>query len=76
MIYFEDLWDLIHNIAVPLEVVDCFGKELAYYSNADDILQDFHFFEGCLVDSISAYSHKFIITLDVDGKEFNLPWIK
>ena len=53
MIYFEDLWDLILTIAVPLELVDRNGEVIAYYNNADAISQDFDLVEGRLVRNIS-----------------------
>lgn len=64
MIYFEDLWDLILTIAVPLEIVDCKGEVMAYYNNADAILQDFDLVEGHLVRNISMLKNKFQIMLN------------
>lgn len=74
MIYFDDLWDLIHTIAVPLEIVDCSGNEIAYYSTADAVLNDFQFFEVCLVRNISAFRDKFQIMLNAEAGELDLPW--
>lgn len=45
MIYFDDLWNMILTIAVPLEIVDYSGNGIAYYSTADAVLNDFQFFE-------------------------------
>ncbi len=64
MIYFEDLWDLILTIAVPLELVDRNGEVIAYYNNADAISQDFDLVEGRLVRNISMLKNKFQIMLN------------
>lgn len=74
MIYFEDLWDLILTIAVPLEIVDCKGEVVAYYDNADALSHDFDLVDGRLVRNISMLKNKFQIMLDIDADELYLPF--